>query len=108
MTNDPLEEGICIKCHENGYNCKCDQFHPTIKKLDLTCQSCNEEIKVGETCNVYHERCDNYLKLSFYDALELKQYFYKRAGWMSPDLDKELLRVISIVETYIDKLTRNY
>lgn len=60
-----ISEGICTKCRENFFNCKCSQFFPN-EPFTLT----KEEI------------------------IALKEYFYKRAGYISAEFDEVVLQVI--------------
>jgi len=69
---------ICSKCHEDGLHCKCDQFHPNLP---------NFIIQKGIVVN------ENEIK-------SLIDYFYKRAGYISPEFDQEVLNFIKRLDNY--------
>jgi hypothetical protein len=54
-------QGLCTKCKEDFFNCRCEQFHP------------NED--------------ESYFTLNRKEVEALREYFLKRAGYISYEFD---------------------
>lgn len=102
--NDPLKDSICSKCGEDGYNCKCEQFHPNlpilidINSLNLE-EPTKEELKEIEE----DEKETDFFFLTNNELVALQDYFLKRAGYISHEFDSVVLDVIKKIDDYLDK-----
>lgn len=70
-------KGICTRCHEDFMNCKCEQFHPS--------------------------QCDIPIKGLFLSEDEIKaliDYFYQRAGYISPEFDPMVIAFTKRLDDY--------
>jgi len=93
---------ICSKCHESFMNCKCEQFHPTLK-IPL-CNSCGKEIKDNNNCLSYHKHCNGVFSLNIEELNALNDFLYKE-GYISHEfhplihkISKRIDMVLRILE----------
>lgn len=73
-------EQICSRCGENGLNCKCEMFHPNVNTMII-----NETLFV----------------LSKQEVQALHDYFYHRAGWISPEFDSIVNDIIKRIDKWL-------
>ena len=74
---DPLLSGICTHCGQNGYDCKCDSFHP----------------------NVIAKRV---FELSLEEAMALKDFILK-SGYISPEFHPMINDIYNRLDRFINK-----
>lgn len=89
---DPLL-AICSHCNLNGYECRCDRFHPNVPMhvTGLPSENIAKNIEI---------KVDKDFKLNKEERQSILDYVYKRAGYISPEFDKEFLDLIKRIEEF--------
>ena len=75
VNNMTLPSGYCSRCGCGFLKCECESFHPNYS--------------------------ENRFSLSDNEVLAFYNYFLKRAGYISPEFDSEVLKIIKKIENFL-------